>query len=75
MEKQLISRSQLASRWGVTAKTIDRLRKAGKIPWLDLTNGGGRKTLVRFLEQDILAYEALTRLAPFEPEVRQNGIN
>lgn len=64
--RELLSRAELAQRWGVTAKTIDRLRKSGRLPWLDLTNGRGGKPLVRFREGDIQAYETLARMAPFE---------
>jgi len=63
----------LALRWGVNAKTIDRLRKAGRLPWLDLTNGRGGKPLVRFREADVRAYETLTRMAPLEKEVGRNA--
>jgi hypothetical protein len=73
--REFLSRAELAQRWGVTSKTVDRLRKTGRLPWLDLTNGQGGKPLVRFREGDILAYEALTRLAPFEGGGRQNGIS
>jgi len=76
MDKQhLISRSQLAERWGVNSKTLDRLRKTGRLPWLDLTNGRGGKPLVRFREEDVQAYETVTRMAPFEQGVRHNGIS
>lgn len=44
----LLTRRTLAERWGVSPQTVDRLRQAGKLPWLDLSAGQGRKPLVRF---------------------------
>jgi hypothetical protein len=67
MEKNnLISRSELAERWAVTSKTIDRLRKRGDLPWIDVTSGKGKKPLVRFMIIDVEAYETRNRKAPFE---------
>ena len=36
------TRAALAKRWGVTCRTIDRLRQAGKLPWIDIAVGRGR---------------------------------
>lgn len=64
--KERLSRSELADRWGVTTKTVDRLRVAGILPWVDLAAGRGAKPLVRFLLADIIDYEVGNRKAPFE---------
>lgn len=72
-EERLITKSELAKRWNCSKRTVDRIRRDGKLPWMDLSHGRGAKALVRFLLQDVLAYEGKNRLAPFEPEVRQNG--
>jgi hypothetical protein len=58
------SRTDLAKRWGVTTRTIDRLREANKLPWLDISAGRGAKPLVRFRIEDLEAFEQITRQAP-----------
>jgi hypothetical protein len=60
----LLTRNDLSGRWGVTVKTVDRLRRRGLLPWLDLSGGQGGKSLVRFLLSDIEAFEARNRMAP-----------
>ena len=62
----LLTRNDLSSRWGVTVKTVDRLRRRGLLPWLDLSNGKGGKPLVRFRISDIEAFETRNRVAPLE---------
>jgi len=72
-EGKLISRKQLANRWSVTAKTIDRLRRRGILPWVDISSGKGSKPLVRFRLHDVVDYEFRNRLAAREQEVRNNA--
>jgi len=48
-----ISRQELARRWGVSTRTIDRKRIKGIIPWLDVSAGIGRRPLVRFRLADV----------------------
>jgi len=62
----LLTRNDLSSRWGVTVKTVDRLRRRGLLPWLDLSGGQGGKSLVRFSLADVEAFETRNRLAPLE---------
>ncbi len=52
-----LSRKELAERWNCSLRKVDRLRKLGRLPWLDLTGGTGRKPFVRFRLKDILAFE------------------
>ncbi len=67
METQRLSRNQLAKRWGVSPRTIDRMRMDGRIAWLDLTGGKGARPLVRFRLADIEAYEEKFRQCQTEP--------
>jgi len=69
-----LTRQQLAKRWKVQLKTVDRLRQRGLLPWMDLSGGHGKKSLVRFSISDVEHYESRNRMAPFESkEVHQNG--
>lgn len=68
-----LTREQLAGRWGVTVKTVDRLRQRGLLPWMDLSGGHGKKSLVRFSIWDIQKYETRNRMAPLEKEVGRNA--
>jgi len=73
-QQQLISRRQLALRWGVNAKTIDRLRQRGLLPWMDLNGCHRKKSLVRFSMSDIQTYEDRNRMAQLEEEVERNAL-
>jgi hypothetical protein len=64
MEIQQLSRVALAQRWGVSPRTIDRMRADGRLPWIDLTGGRGARPIVRFKLDDILAYEERFRQCP-----------
>lgn len=55
--EDFLTRRQVASRWGVSVATIDRLRKAG-LPWIRLAVGGNNNSVVRFRLADIEAYES-----------------
>lgn len=54
---KLITRSELAKRWCTSERTVDRRRKDGLIPWLDIAGGRGKRPLVRFRLEDIEDYE------------------
>jgi hypothetical protein len=56
-ERHHLTRRDLAARWGTSIRTIDRLRGLGKIPWIDLSGGQGKRPIVRFKLSDILKYE------------------
>ncbi len=56
-----ISRSDLAKRWRVSVRFIDRLRERGDLPWADINLGKRAKPLVRFALTDIQAYEQAIR--------------
>ncbi len=64
MSDRLISRQNLAARWGCSCRTIDRLRVNGLIPWVDLVAGRGNKPLVRFHLRDVQEYEQRFRQCP-----------
>lgn len=55
--KDILSKKELAKKWGTSERTIDRLREDGVLPWIDL--GGNRTTrpIVKFRLADILEYE------------------
>jgi hypothetical protein len=56
MESQLfMTRQQLARRWNCGMRTIDRRRKSGLLPWVDL--GCGSKPIVRICWTDVLRIE------------------
>ena len=57
MNKLVLNRYQLAERWNCSARKIDRLRKQGLLPWLDLTAGQGKRPLVRFRLGDVIQFE------------------
>ncbi len=58
---QHLSRAALATMWHVSIKTIDRLREADKLPWVDLSGGRGTRPLVRFKIEDVEAFEQSMR--------------
>ena len=59
--EQHLSRQALASRWNTSTRTVDRLRQAGKLPWIDFSVGRGARPLVRFKIEDVEAYEQAMR--------------
>jgi hypothetical protein len=60
MEPQkLLTRDELASLWQVSKQTLDRLRSAGKLPWVDISPGRGARAIVRFRAMDVAAYSEL----------------
>lgn len=55
--KNLLSRKDLADRWSISLRTLDRLRQDGRIPWLDVAGGQGARPIVRFRLADVQTYE------------------
>jgi len=70
---QHFSREALASRWNTSTRTIDRLRQAGKLPWIDIAGGRGARPIVRFSVNDVKAYELNMRQAPCEKTEQPAG--
>jgi len=60
----MLTRHELAKRWGTTPRTVDRRRALGLLPWVDLARGVGKRPQVRFLIQDVEEYERQARLYP-----------
>jgi len=58
-----LSRRDLAVRWGISVKTVDRMRESGQIPWIYFSGRRGIRPVVRF---------ALTDVEVFEAEARRN---
>ncbi len=54
----MLTRNELAERWKVTPRTIDRLRRLGLLAWKDLRKGTAGRPIVRFRLQDIETYES-----------------
>jgi hypothetical protein len=57
----LLTRETLRQRWGVGLRMVDRLRKANKLPWIDVSGGRGSRPTVRFKLDDVVEFEALQR--------------
>jgi hypothetical protein len=72
MSTEFFTRETLAARWGVGERTIDRLRLAGKLPWINISPRASRP-IVRFLAQDVHRFEAGQRIAP--AAASEEGIN
>lgn len=53
-----MTRQELAARWRVSIRTIDRLRGIGELRWVDIADGRGARPCVRFRLADILALES-----------------
>ena len=68
---ELFTRKKLQERWQVSGRTIDRMRASGTLAWVDLSDGRGRKPIVRFGLEDVEAYEKKTRMAPMENILRE----
>jgi hypothetical protein len=56
MNGQSLSRIELAKRWRVCIKTVDRLSETGQLSWIDLATSPG-KPLVRFPLAEIERFE------------------
>jgi hypothetical protein len=59
--EMLLSRQELARRWGTSMKTVDRLRNSGKLAWIDIAGGRGTRPLVRFHLRDLERFEQSMR--------------
>ncbi len=70
---QHLSREALALRWNTSTRTIDRLRQAGKLPWIDIAGGRGARPIVRFRAEDVQAFELCMRQAPGERCEKDNA--
>ncbi len=66
MTEPHLSRQGLAGRWGVSVRTVDRLRKDGRLPWVDLSGGAGARPIVRFRLCDVEHYEERVRQFPLK---------
>jgi len=76
MTGEILSRQELARRWLVSVRTIDRLRVAGKLRWFDPTGGRGARPLVRFALTDVLQFEAHQHhVASGQPNGQQEPVN
>jgi hypothetical protein len=64
----MLTRRQLAQRWQTTPRTIDRRRMLGLLPWIDLTQGKGGRPQIRFLLEDVQAFEQQARLCVGVPD-------
>ena len=54
---KLLTRKSVSQHLGVTPRHIDRLRQNGRLPWIDLSAGMGKRPCVRFKLADIEAFE------------------
>ena len=60
MEKSLLSKKELANRWGISISTLDRRIKEGVISPVK------RMATIRFSMSDILKAEGYDKMSPFE---------
>ena len=56
--QRYLTRKEVAERLNCSVRTVDRLRKDGILPWVDVSAGRGNKPLVRFRDADLAALEA-----------------
>jgi len=61
--QSLLSRAQLALRWGCSIKTIDRLKRLGRLPWLNISGKDGKRPMIRFPLSGIQEFEETTQRA------------
>lgn len=54
----LLTRDDLAKRWSTSLRTVDRRKKYGLLPWIDLSGGIGSRPMIRFRLTEIEEYEA-----------------
>ena len=66
--ERTLKRHDVATRWGVSPRTIDRLRQAGKLPWIDISGRRGERPIVRFALLDVEQYEQRMRQSTAKPE-------
>lgn len=71
MERIFVNRQQLAERWQCSVRKIDRLRKLGLLPWVDLAAGQGKRPLVRFRFEDVTSFENNSLMNRKHGEVRK----
>ena len=57
-EEKLLTRNEVAKRWAIAPRTVDRMRQQGELTWLDLAGSESRRPIVRFRMADIIAFES-----------------
>lgn len=72
--EQYISREALAARWGISTRTVDRLRDAGRLPWIDIAGGRGTRPLVRFKQEDVETFERNMRQSAEDHNVGEDDV-
>ena len=53
---EMLSRSETARLMGTSIRTIDRLKADGRLPFVDISAGKGRRPIVRFLATDVRCF-------------------
>ena len=59
-DQTLFTRSELAERWACSTKTIDRLKRMGRLAWINISGRRGRRALIRFPLNGIEKFEQTT---------------
>jgi len=59
--ERTLTREDVATRWGVSPRTVDRLRKSGRLSWIDISGRRGERPIVRFTLLDVELYERQMR--------------
>ncbi|MGA2160234.1 MAG: helix-turn-helix domain-containing protein [Dehalococcoidia bacterium] len=68
MADKLLTRKEVAERWQQSKQTIDRYRRLGSLPWIDLSGGSNVRPVVRFALSDIEQYEEKMRMHPISSD-------
>ncbi|MEW6352212.1 MAG: helix-turn-helix domain-containing protein [Thermodesulfobacteriota bacterium] len=69
MSNEYLTREELARRWRIGLKTVDRLRATGRLPWINLSpEKDGPRDLVRFRIEDVRAFEEARQTYGSTPE-------
>jgi predicted DNA-binding transcriptional regulator AlpA len=68
MIDRLLTKNEVAQRWQQSKQTVDRHRRLGQLPWIDLSGGIGVRPVVRFRLSDIEQYEEKMRMHPISSD-------
>jgi hypothetical protein len=61
-----LTTEQLAKRWGISSRSLERWRTVSNEGPRFVRMGDGRRALIRYREEDVLAWEKLHLIDPEE---------
>ena len=59
----LLTKNDVARRLCIGKQTVHRLRQSGRLPWIDVSGGRGKRPIVRFRAEDVIKFESAQRIA------------